>query len=319
MQRPILRSNIQVQGLDESQVLSYPNGYPADRRGQVPFIWTGVHNGQDCLVNPAAHAGCPQGQLSNLVPHGAGCQQPGSAVARDLSERAVGPVCVLRGGSGPSVIGDPVTFSPGSASPTCSPGSPGCGSACTGYYCVPSPTGFPPDRWDPENPAPNEPTLPPLPGPTTCTGNQVTSTSTMCNGPVASPVCATTKICVAPPPPTTTTRPPTTTTTAPNPTDPNSPECKRCGTALGASECPAADKQCLLDECYASSDCQLCNFDCEGIFDTTDPNSPECKQCADDLGASECPADDSACLIGECAFNQNCQLCQFDCEGLFDR
>ncbi|KAH7302825.1 hypothetical protein B0I35DRAFT_485623 [Stachybotrys elegans] len=311
MQRPIPKNKL-VNRLTEYQVME------AGRRpNPIPFIWTGVHNGKNCLQNPAAHPSCPRDRIQNLVPNGASCQQSGSG-ARALFARA-DEVCVLRPGSangngpGQGALDNPITFTPGPASPTCNPGSPGCGTACTGFFCGPSPSGYPPGYFDPEGPS-----LPPLPEPTSCTGNQVTSTSTMCNGPIATPVCVTTKICVAPALTTTMRTSSTTTAAGPGPTDPNSAECKRCSSDLGASNCPAQDMQCLLDECHANTDCQKCNFDCDGIFDTTNPDGPECRQCGDDLGSSTCPADDEDCLVNECRTNLACQLCQFDCDGLFD-
>lgn len=216
MQRAIEEQNLPP-NLDASQVTFDEDAYEEDRWDlpQVPFIWTGMHNKKDCLVNPDAHPSCPDGSLSNLEPFGAGCMQPGTpdTAGRKIVARA-GGVCVLRPGSGdtgsngpgPGAIGDPITYSPGPASPTCVPGSPGCGTLCTGYYCVPSPTGFPPDRWDPEDPAHRPTTRPPItsrppvttePMPTippesTCASYTPT---TICNGSGGHSVCVTSTAC----------------------------------------------------------------------------------------------------------------------------
>ncbi|KFA45429.1 hypothetical protein S40293_10065 [Stachybotrys chartarum IBT 40293] len=310
----------------EKRIRDYETNY---NNFKVPFIWTGRVEDGDCLVNPSL-PGCPSNlrgaRIQDLQPRGADCSARSRRARSSKHQvRQDGDSCplVVSPGNGGN-DGDPITYSPGTASPTC---LSGCGDLCSGYYCLPTPTGTPPDYWDPEDPAhppeqSNLPPLPPLPGPTSCTGSQVTTTTLVCNGPVGNPVCATSTICVIPPPPSTTR---TTSSSGPvnpaptnQPGDPNSPECLECSSDMGASNCPWWDRQCLLDECYANPDCQACNFDCEGLFDTTDPDGPECRSCSSDLGASECPAEDIDCLIDECRTNSNCQLCQFDCNGLDD-
>jgi len=55
-------------------------------------------------------------------------------------------------------------------------------------------------------------------------------------------------------------------TTTPNPPvatpDMNSPDCKTCGSNLGASNCSAKDGQCLVDQCKNDKSCQACKIDC---------------------------------------------------------
>ncbi|KAF6813167.1 glucan 1,3-beta-glucosidase, partial [Colletotrichum musicola] len=188
--------------------ISIPADFDTSNVREIASIWTGQVGKENCLQDPSIHQSCPQGRLADLLPHGAGCAQPGSGgnkiAARD------GTVCVIRGGTGGgdgpgSGIGDPITYSPGPASPTCAPGSQGCGTLCTGFYCVPSPSGFPPDRWDPEDPAhrptsrrspTTRPTLPPLP--TQTTSCAYPTPTTICNGSGGRQVCITSTACGPP-------------------------------------------------------------------------------------------------------------------------
>jgi hypothetical protein len=204
MQRVILDEDL-AENLDETQVFfddTEGERYyiPRSRRDvldKVPFIWTGNHEGKNCLMDPNAHPSCPQGRLEDLPPFGAGCTQADADGSR-IAKRA-GGVCVVRPGSGrgPGAIGDPITFSPGPASPTCVPGSLGCGTLCTGYYCIPSPTGFPPDHWDPEDPA-HKPTrtttgaTQSLPSLTSCASYTPTR---VCNGSGGQVACITSSAC----------------------------------------------------------------------------------------------------------------------------
>lgn len=57
----------------------------------------------------------------------------------------------------------PITWQPGTPSPTC---SSNCGSLCSGYYCKPNPTGNPPDYSDPKL-HPSTTSAPSAPSPTT--------------------------------------------------------------------------------------------------------------------------------------------------------
>ncbi|KAI9148707.1 glucan 1,3-beta-glucosidase precursor [Paramyrothecium foliicola] len=477
MQRPIVEENL-VEGLDGTQIFIKDfEDYPDDRLGPIPFIWTGSVGENNCLQDPTIHPSCPQGSLSNLQPFGAGCQQPGAGDSErnpSLSERphqedrlaarAEG-VCVLRPdsgrnepgkGPGPGAIGDPITFSPGGPSPTCVAGSPDCGTLCKGFYCTPFPTGVPPGRWDPQDPAhpASGPTTTPDPGPDPINEvpdclfihlsqysgvesrrtlirpqviyssyNSLCSSAVWCGstftGPNGNPLCGRTQlecsktpanfisvdtsqtagwaditlsgesfptrgtvyigipedkeqatrtscpgstglskekecelkvyaayiadgVCDNPvfkfhiklgiakkmtrqeasenggPPPVQTTSKPSSSSTAagPGPTDNNAAECNRCSNALGASNCAEPDRKCLLDECRTNPDCQKCKFDCEKLFDTTNPDGPECRQCADDLGASNCPPDDDGCLVTQCLSDWYCNACKFDCNGL---
>lgn len=46
---------------------------------------------------------------------------------------------------------------------------------------------------------------------------------------------------------------------------------------------------------------------------TPDMNSPDCKTCGDDLGASSCAASDGQCLVDQCNNDKSCQACKIDC------
>ncbi|KAH7312687.1 hypothetical protein B0I35DRAFT_411378 [Stachybotrys elegans] len=136
---------------------------------------------------------------------------------------------------------------------------------------------------------------------------------------------------------------PTTTTNRPQPTgDPDTGACDRCANDLGSSNCGPSEKTCLINQCRNNFDCTACNFDCEGLFpeppscdewwDYTclvsycksnvkcqnSPDSPECRECADRLGASDCPAADEKCLLDQYHNEWFCQRCNFDCEALFN-
>lgn len=214
MQRPIEMDNLPDDLRDNiDSEIPFPNipGIDLSNVREAPSIWTGQYGDKNCLQDPSIHPSCPQGRLADLVPHGAGCQQPGSGSGGNKIAARDGAVCVIRegaeGGDEPgSGMGDPITYSPGPASPTCAPGSPGCGTLCTGYYCVPSPSGFPPDRWDPEDPAhrptsrrppvTTRPTLPPLP--TQTTSCAYPTPTTICNGSGGRQVCITSTACGPP-------------------------------------------------------------------------------------------------------------------------
>lgn len=133
-----------------------PIGDPVPKR--VPFIWTGRVADGDCLVDPKLK-GCPPdlagSSIADLKPHGADCAGgSGSRHSRKRKRQDSGscPLIVRPGDSsnGGGGQGDPLTYKPGEPSPTC---AAGCGKLCTGYYCAPTPTGTPPDFWDPEDPA----------------------------------------------------------------------------------------------------------------------------------------------------------------------
>lgn len=71
---------------------------------------------------------------------------------------------------------------------------------------------------------------------------------------------------IAPPPPAPTADKPKEPEKRPPP-DMNSPDCKACGSDLGASNCPASDRNCLEMECTSNEKCKKCNFDCVKLFD----------------------------------------------------
>ena len=125
--------------------------------GRVPFLWTGRVKGGDCLVDPTL-AGCPADMagrsISNLQPRGADCASSGRA--GKSRRRQAGGSCplVLNPGSGG---GGSITYASGTPSPTC---VSGCGTLCSGFYCLPNPTGTPPDYWDPEDPSHKTTTAP---------------------------------------------------------------------------------------------------------------------------------------------------------------
>jgi hypothetical protein len=82
---------------------------------------------------------------------------------------------------------DPVTYKPGSPSPTC---TGNCGSICAGFYCLPTPTGTPPDFWDPENPAhppQGEDTAPSIPPTVTVPTSSPTSSASSTSAPPSKP------------------------------------------------------------------------------------------------------------------------------------
>jgi hypothetical protein len=99
--------------------------------------------------------------------------------------------------------------------------------------------------------------------------------------------------------------------------DPNNPECNKCKDDLGSSMCLPAYHSCLIGQCWENSHCTACNYDCRLLFvggpDPTDPNSVECKECGDNLGASNCPASDSKCLVNQCFADETCFYCGIDC------
>ncbi|KAK7943020.1 Glucan 1-3-beta-glucosidase [Apiospora aurea] len=208
MQRP-LRANMRKVGIGAGL-----GDFPPKQK--VPFIWTGQYNQQDCLVNPDGNKRCPRGSLSNLQPGGA------CPLRKRQDGGGDGDSCGLPGGGGggDDTIGDPITYRPGSPSPTC---TSGCGTLCRGYYCVPSPTGFPPDYYDPKDPnhqpsttgRTDVPTSSPTGGtttgrtdmPTLTTGSPYTGSecktytrSTVCNGSGGRSACVTQDLCVPTPP-----------------------------------------------------------------------------------------------------------------------
>lgn len=188
------------------------SGEEPEEKLKTPFIWTGEYLLSNCLEKPRPEWGCPQGSLSDL--------QPGGSCPRwqdGLRKRQSGGSCDLPGG-GSGEIGEPITYVPGTASPTY---ISGCGKLCTGFYCTPYQTGHPPDYFDPLDTA-----HPPSAGPNTTTPITTTSqttsgsisatatnlppysgpecstytTSTVCNGSGGQVACVTQALCVPPAP-----------------------------------------------------------------------------------------------------------------------
>ncbi|KAI1373680.1 pectate lyase superfamily protein-domain-containing protein [Hypoxylon crocopeplum] len=198
MHREIAPKNIPMNLV--TNLMTYP---PKQRK---PFVWTGWYEGGNCLETPDPEKGCPEGPLSDLTPGGS-CP---------VAKRQVGGgSCQLPGSSGGDV-GDPISYQPGSASPTC---NANCGTLCTGYYCTPDPTGLPPGYYDPKDPAHPPPTttsgspgnggttppptssstlsLPPLES-DPYSGPECSSytTSRVCNGSGGQSACVTQALCV---------------------------------------------------------------------------------------------------------------------------
>lgn len=46
---------------------------------------------------------------------------------------------------------------------------------------------------------------------------------------------------------------------------------------------------------------------------TVDLNSPDCKTCTSNLGASNCGPTDNTCLVNQCKSDTSCQACKIDC------
>jgi len=124
---------------------------------------------KSCLVDPAS-PGCPRLDLNDPTTVGDLCPPQGNS-RRDLGGEGTTnitiairqaacplPPSVPGGGNhGPTKT---ITWSSGTPSPTC---KESCGKLCTGFYCVPKPTGTPPDFTPPNN---HPPELDPLPTPT---------------------------------------------------------------------------------------------------------------------------------------------------------
>ncbi|RYP64987.1 hypothetical protein DL769_006482 [Monosporascus sp. CRB-8-3] len=123
-----------------------------------PSIWNGQVREKSCLtdIDNAPWDGwelCPDinrdlsKQPDNGAPVTGGCGS--SVAARDIPQgRDDGLGCSIS-----NIGGTPITYAPGSASPTC---TTNCGELCGGYYCQTQPTGSPPDHYDPKDP--NNPT-----------------------------------------------------------------------------------------------------------------------------------------------------------------
>lgn len=136
---------------------------PADRK---PVIWNGEVGDKSCVADYASRANwdhdkvCPtiDDNLDNVSldpPPGQTVGQCGAGVGGNPTKRkrqdGGGGSCPLNLGG---ADGQTLSFTTGpTAAPTC-PSQTGCGGRlCTGYYCVPNPTGLPPDYPDPKDPS----------------------------------------------------------------------------------------------------------------------------------------------------------------------
>lgn len=131
--------------------------------GQVPNT-DGGRTSQSCLLEtPLSY-----NNLDNACP----CpfNPPGHASKKRQSDDdgEDDEVCPLPGNGGGSIddlpVPGPIDWDEGEASPTC---TANCGNACDGFWCLPQPTGTPPDHEDPDPPEepeepedPNEPDEP---------------------------------------------------------------------------------------------------------------------------------------------------------------
>jgi len=185
-----------VRQMTENTTPDHDKSRPWGKR--VPYLWNGDVPGGNFLVDPFP-AECPvvlrQQNFRLLELWGADsvpCQPTcgslsgaGQGAAKNKRQTGGGnqcPVIVIPpgqsppgGGSGPNhgpgsgPGGDPsvITFLSGPASPTCAAGH-WCGTRCTGFFCLPNPTGKPKDQWDPQDP--RSPGYAPIPTPSTPPG-----------------------------------------------------------------------------------------------------------------------------------------------------
>lgn len=110
------------------------------------FVWNGQVKDKSCLTN-----GMLTDANGNFL-----CPEK-LRVCSDDDDKRKRQSCTLpdpdeNEGSGSSggdggLRPSPITWQPGTPSPTC---SSNCGSLCSGYYCKPNPTGNPPDYSDPK-------------------------------------------------------------------------------------------------------------------------------------------------------------------------
>ncbi|KAM0631198.1 hypothetical protein ACHAPW_005869 [Verticillium nonalfalfae] len=170
-----------------ARAISYQGVTNADK---PVVVYNGQRKDQSCLPNSNA----------------------GVVSERRLSIRQV-ESCPLPGQPGnPEGVPVPsLTYKPGPPGPLC---TANCGRLCEGFFCVPQPTGTPPEFTPPSNPGatgpgwvppppvtlPNLPTLPPsepgvTPGPgTVCLSS---ATVTQCNGRPGQAVCVTSTSCAS--------------------------------------------------------------------------------------------------------------------------
>lgn len=272
------------------------HGHPVNPEDRRPIIWNGQVGEHSCLREWDSkedwHKVCPDinDQLDQESPNPGQPVEPcqGGQNGNPTKRQDGGGSCpVVPGGNGP---GRNVNWNEGPSEPECKAEDHCGGEVCKGYYCDPNPKQpHPPDYYDPKDPEnPHGPTKPEdIPKP------------------------------IEPDEPD---EPDEPEEPELGPMDPNNPECSKCSDDMGASTCLPAYHSCLINECWKNSHCTSCKFDCELLFeggpDPTDPDSPECKECGDNLGASTCKPDDDDCLVKQCRNDETCFYCGLDCESL---
>ncbi|KAK3493348.1 glycosyl hydrolase family 71-domain-containing protein [Neurospora crassa] len=108
------------------------------------IIWNGNVAVENCLVGYRSGFKSDEAKAVCEVVN-EGLPEPGNTDNWTPDTRYIDNNFPLRSGSS---NGGAVTWHSGSVSPTC---TANCGTQCTGYYCVPQPTGSPPDFSDPVN------------------------------------------------------------------------------------------------------------------------------------------------------------------------
>ncbi|EGO56249.1 hypothetical protein NEUTE1DRAFT_146972 [Neurospora tetrasperma FGSC 2508] len=108
------------------------------------IIWNGNVGVENCLVGYRSGFKSDEAKAVCEVVN-EGLPEPGNTDNWTPDTRYIDNNFPLRSGSS---NGGAVTWHSGAVSPTC---TANCGTLCTGYYCVPQPTGSPPDFSDPVN------------------------------------------------------------------------------------------------------------------------------------------------------------------------
>ncbi|KAK7710225.1 Glucan endo-1,3-alpha-glucosidase agn1 [Diaporthe eres] len=131
-----------------ARVFQRPLNIPSTASGdRQPFVWNGQDKGESCLTNGmlADDNGNPLCPEELRV-----CSNGDDKRKRQSCDLGDGDDDEEGSGSSGGDSGlrpSPITWQPGTPSPTC---SSNCGSLCSGYYCKPNPTGNPPDYSDPK-------------------------------------------------------------------------------------------------------------------------------------------------------------------------
>ncbi|KAI1771426.1 pectin lyase-like protein [Hypoxylon cercidicola] len=158
-----------------------------------PVIWNGQVGDKNCLIDYATKATWDTDNACPDIDQDLSQEQNDGQTVQPCAQGAEGnPLVSPRqdgGESCPYIPGDSgdgqtISYTRGSgASPTCASGT-GCGGRlCTGFWCVPSPSGHPPDYPDPKDPNASNPvsstTINPGPGSSTSVSitDRPTSTS----------------------------------------------------------------------------------------------------------------------------------------------